>query len=638
MEKAESDLHLLLSAYTEKHDSAMITTALFIQFVVTAVQQKKTDMPGVASFIDDTKNKILQTLNELIKAGSLFIEDDSTDKLFFPSFFCGKIYNAYKHIDASVETAFPNDVSLCIYNLQKHHAKQINILDDFTDYLNTRDEKNQTEVVRLIFPDKYDSALATSSLLPQTILQISLFKLRDHLIRYDNNGFFQKKLKNYFPGKETLVLDYFNNITMQPEKSIESIISGNSFSTSFWSYLRGLVKSELQYQENLYEGRTAHDNALYQSCTIILACNNYYTTLALNERDKALTLSSIDTQMDKPPYYYTFDEIKCFKTSQGQEIYKNYTLQEIETYIKAKLKPSINGDMPLILIFRGSDKEVWYAKKSKMVDLCVRLVAEAMPLLKKSIEERWSSMLKGYYAENSMHSDVVFEELVQDLASINMPHLMPILQDPKLEFVLEEFKASGKEIFLELFHYGEPLPLHKVLGMERELILSSIRIALPLWYSIDFIVNIIGFFRHGRQRTLFFSRKLKPKKAKQDHISKNMLDIDALEKTMVPEGKSMDDELNTLVEKWNQQIGKNAQQESCETVNGIIKDNLIFVFKTLKFSRMTFSSIEDIAGSLIASNDVMKSIHDKKALRSYVILFMLKLMKTREFAPFLKKR
>jgi hypothetical protein len=637
MNHINSDLLLLLGAYAIKHNSAVIITDSFIQSVTAAVLQKKANIPGIKSFFDDTKNKIHKTLDALIKDELVFKEDGSKKNIYIPSFYSGKICEAYEHIDTSIETPLPNDTSLSIYNLQKHHIRHIDVLNNFSSYINKRDEDNKMEIIRLVFFEGYGSALAVSGLLPRKMLQIAMFKLRDYLYRYGNTDFFLEKLKSYFPGKEALVGDYFKNITATPEKSMETIMTGNNFSTSFWSSLFGIVKSELQYQETLSGERTMRDVALYQACTIILACNNYYTTIALNERDKALFFSAIDEEMGKPPYYYTFDEIKNFKSYQGQDVLHGSSVQELTAYIKKKIKPGGNNEMPSIFVFHGPNSEIWYAQKNKIINLCARLIAEASPLFKKCIEDRWRKMIKNYYTENTMRDDFVFEELIRDLALDSMPHLSPILREPKLEFVLDELKTNGEPFLLELFNYGEPLPFRKILGLERETILFTIRASLPIRFSVRFIVKIIGFFKHGTKSELIFKKKRKPNKAAKANPGERDNDnpaIDDLVAGLLPQGETVESELDTLAEKWNQLIDKSAREMLRKDVNEIINASLSFEQKTLKFGNLTVSILEDIAGALIVANDVLNSIHDKKALQSYITLTMLKLMKSRDMPKF----
>jgi hypothetical protein len=248
-------------------------------------------------------------------------------------------------------------------------------------------------------------------------------------------------------------------------------------------------------------------------------------------------------------------------------------------------------------------------------------------------------MIKNYYTENTMRDDFAFEELIRDLTLDNMPHLSPILREPKLEFVLDELRTSGEPFLPELFSYGEPLPLRKILGLEREMILFAVRASLPIWHSMRFIVKIIGFLKHGTKSELIFTKKRKLNKAVKvnpgDRDDKHI--IDALAKSLLPEGETMESELDALAEKWNQVIDKSVREMLRRDVNEIINANLSFELKTLKFGNLTVSILEDIAGALIATNDVLKKVHDKKALQSYVTLTMLKLMKSRDIPTSLKK-
>jgi hypothetical protein len=209
-----------------------------------------------------------------------------------------------------------------------------------------------------------------------------------------------------------------------------------------------------------------------------------------------------------------------------------------------------------------------------------------------------------------------------------MPQLIPILREPKLEFVLEELKMSGTSFQLEPFFKGEPFPLRKILGFQKESILDSIRAELPLWHSMKFIVNIIRFIKHGMNSELIYAKK-KNRMPAAKHNDSAVHNIDVLAKSLIPKGQSIDGELDALAEKWNQILDKSARERLRKTVNDIISSNLAFVRKTLKHGSLTISVMEDIAGSLIASNDILAKIHDKKALQGYVTLYMLKLMKTR---------
>jgi hypothetical protein len=627
MEQAGLDLLLLLGAYTSKYNRAVVETDSFIQSIMTAIRQKKMDMPGIGSFLEDTKNKIYKTLDELIDNKLVFMSDDNAENIYFPEFYQKQISRAYEYIDTSVETPFPGDTTLPIPSLSDLYIKPIGILDNFTEYLINRDENNKTDIVHLIFAKGYDSVFALASMLPKTILQIAMFKLRDYLFRYSNTDFFLGKLRSYFAGKEMIVQDYFKSIMATPEKSVALIESGKDFSSTFWSFIYSLVNTELQYPQTLKGNRSARDVALYQAITIILACNNYYQTIMLNERDKFRSFSIIEEKMNKPPYYYTLKEIGHFKNDKGQELSRDYSPRDLAEYFKQKLNAGDSDKMPSILTFRGPQKEIWYAQKEKAIDICENLIDEALRILRARVKERWLEIIKNYQTENTMYDDFAFEQLLRDLASTHTSHLIPIIWDSKLEFVLEEQKDKSSPVLLELLRSGEPITLRKLLGFKQSIILYSVYAELPFWYSNKFILKIIGFIKHGAKREIIFNKKDKTVEVKSENNSNVSGKIDPLVKNLITGQNSLDGELDALAEQWNQQLNQNARKKLRNDVDSIINAEISFEMRSFKFDNLNIAVIEDIAESLAASNNSLKKIHNKKALCKYIMLTILKRMK-----------
>jgi hypothetical protein len=628
MEQAGSDLLLLLDAYTSKRNSAIVETGSFIQSIMTAIGQKKANMLGISSFWEDTKNKIYKALDELITNKLVLMKDGSAENIYFPAFYQKQISRAYEYIDPSVETPFPGDTALPIPNLPDLDIKRIGILNDFTEYMLNRDENDNTNIVQVVFAEGHGNAFALASMLPKKVLQIAMFKLRDYLSRYGSNEFFRGKLRHYFAGKDMIVLDYFKSITVSPEKSIALIVSGSEFPSMFWSYLYSLINTELQHQQALKGHRDVRDIALYQASTIILACTNYYQTVTLNERDKSRFFLVVEEKMGKPPYYYTLEEIGRFKNDQGREISRDYSPHDLTEYFKQKLKAGDSDTMPSILTFRGPQKEVWYAKKDKVIDLCEKLINEASQILKTCIEKRWYEIIKNYQSEDTMYDNFAFEQLIHELALTHTPHLIPIIQDSKLEFVLEEQEYKRALAWLDLFHSGEQAALRNILRLKQDVILYSIYADLPFWYSNHLLMKIIGFVKHGAKREINFKKKQKTTDVKSEILSNDLSKIDRLVKALITEKDSLDSELDALAEQWNQLLNETARKNLRKDVDSIINTEISFKMRTFKFSNLSISVIEDIAEALIASNNSLKKIHAKKALCKYIMLTMLKRIKT----------
>ena len=98
-----------------------------------------------------------------------------------------------------------------------------------------------------------------------------------------------------------------------------------------------------------------------------------------------------------------------------------------------------------------------------------------------------------------------------------------------------------------------------------------------------------------------------------------------ISKELIPEGSSLDRELNYLVKQWNQMISKEAYNNLTEDVNALIRDYTRRVIKTLSATTFTKERIENLANTLVHTPNMQK-IKDEKALKEYVILYMLRLV------------
>jgi hypothetical protein len=231
-----------------------------------------------------------------------------------------------------------------------------------------------------------------------------------------------------------------------------------------------------------------------------------------------------------------------------------------------------------------------------------------------------------------MNDDVAFEQLLDDLASTCVPHLIPFVKDAKLGLVFAEQRDKKLPDWAELFYSGDQILLHKLLGFKRSVILRSIYVGLPLWYSSKIIVSIIGFIKHGTKKKIIFKKKPKTPKASADNNNKNFVKIDWMVKNLLARSGSIESELDSLAESWNQLLDKNSRQKLRRDVDSIVNAKISYEMKTFNFGNLSISVIEDIAESLISSNNTLNRIPNKKALRKYIMLIILKRLKNKRGA------
>ena len=115
-----------------------------------------------------------------------------------------------------------------------------------------------------------------------------------------------------------------------------------------------------------------------------------------------------------------------------------------------------------------------------------------------------------------------------------------------------------------------------------------------------------------------------PKKAKNRHeaLAEKAKELFA---EFVPEGSTVDRELNFLTKQWNRMISKDAYNNLTEDVNSLIRDYTRRVCNTLSAQTFTKERIENLADALVRTPNMQK-ITEQKALTEYVQLYMLRLV------------
>ena len=93
----------------------------------------------------------------------------------------------------------------------------------------------------------------------------------------------------------------------------------------------------------------------------------------------------------------------------------------------------------------------------------------------------------------------------------------------------------------------------------------------------------------------------------------------------VPEGSTIDRELDYLNKQWNKLITHEANMNLTEDVNALIRDYTRRVSKTLTESTFTKERIKNLAEALVKTPNMQK-IREEKALTEYVTLYMIRLL------------
>jgi len=183
-----------------------------------------------------------------------------------------------------------------------------------------------------------------------------------------------------------------------------------------------------------------------------------------------------------------------------------------------------------------------------------------------------------------------------------------------------------------LFAKGELVPVEELLSLPRKGLLTDVRILLPFWYSIGFLVRIVRFFRSLNPRRPQKAAAMRvesqgaPPAATPDR-QRELRDAAArVERGIVPAGLALDDWLIELESKWNTLLDPQSKRNLTEDVNALVRDYIRNVIRTLRGTNFTEDRIRQLADTLAGSPGLMK-IRNAPALKSYIMGYIVRLVK-----------
>lgn len=194
----------------------------------------------------------------------------------------------------------------------------------------------------------------------------------------------------------------------------------------------------------------------------------------------------------------------------------------------------------------------------------------------------------------------------------------------------DDISTVGFQPFVD----GQLRPYSELLLLTSDNVMSKAKMDLPFIYSIPIISWLITIFR---------SKKKNKKNAVQEEVNQNPFEEKTevkkhvskeealaeqarnLTNDFIPEGSTLDRELNYLQKQWNKMISKEANYALTEDVNSLIRDYTRRVVRTLSAQSFTKDRVENLAETLVKTPNMQK-IGEEKALREYVALYILRLV------------
>lgn len=639
---------VLLKFFAGKQNSATIDFNEFVDYLKRYSEHHLEEQPSLITYLSDTASILNKELADLVESRDILLQETGTDKktIIVIPILVDRFAKRYKEILATPQTPFPQESYLPkkipSEILTRHQAS------DLIEQLLKTETLTDKFLYGLVLPHDSPTILLPSIVSVQTLIECAVLKIRTMLTKDEHHDYFMKKLTVANPGKEMTAKNIFNRFVQTADAAVQ-MFKNPEDSFYFLTQLLFFIKQDYEKVKDF----TQEDLGVLQSVYILEIVANFYKMRAQENSKKEAAFKSLEQQLAKPPYYFTFDAITKFTSNSGVPLLGQYSEDELKNYLHKKSTESSANDLPELLVFKtDSSSQPYFILKSKVMPLILRLCSDARVTIRETIKKNWFSVLKNFDDLPEMKEQKSFERRLEKEVSIQSPILYALLISSFLPLINYEINTapdgstlSGGRI--NFFESGHLIPYSEILFMERTELLSDAKIKLPFWYTIPLVSWVIKMIMrppkskkeksHKTQAQIYHEKEIQNSKADEEEaaitgnplVSKKVALREAarnLENEIVPSSSTLDRELTSYEHQWNKLIGKVTHNNLTEDVNSLIRDYLRKVLRYMKSENFSKERIENLAESLVKTPALQK-IGENDALFMYIQLYIIKLVK-----------
>jgi len=210
------------------------------------------------------------------------------------------------------------------------------------------------------------------------------------------------------------------------------------------------------------------------------------------------------------------------------------------------------------------------------------------------------------------------------------PLLQTILEDPKLLWAYQDLESSLGTVpqNMRLFNRGVLFPFYVLYSLRRKDVIAEIKSELPIWYSNPILLAVIKFFKNlgGKKRPRSHEEDEEKPPAAGGKPDKMKISALQIKSDIVPEGKTVDEHLVTLENRWCSLRDADTRKTMIVGVKSLAKDSLRKHVKLKRLTSIKRSDLREIANYCVSLNNALTKLNDQEALRTYMELYMLKLL------------
>jgi len=623
------DLYSLLRGYAVTAKTATINIKSFLAFVSQYAAKKQHEQPELAVWAANAEVEFKRAIPALLESGRCYISAESKDgNIFLPDFCREIIRNAYQNPDKHSGIPFLTPANLNL-KIPSGCMKSVGILSDMESFFDRKYTENPgaDEIINLQFPQSYGNAIMLSSMIPRKLMELALIKIHYFINHAHNMAHILNTLNLQIKGKERVIKEFMDRILFRPLDCLLDMERFDDFIYLFWVHFCSLVKNDVKAKNEIRDP----DIAVLQAVYVIEVCGSLYRSAVVKKQEMEAAFVRLEECMNLPPYRYSMGDIIKFTSDKGVPLLNSYSEKELEDYIRKAITVSVDGALPAWMSIQGIMDERWFFKKERYLPICSQMLSDAQPQIKSTLVKRWSKLIRDYASEPSMEKDPEYEKLLKKLTNNINPILPTILEDPKLLWAYQELETSLGTVpqAMRLFNRGQLLPFYVLYALRRKDVISEIKSGLPFWYSNPIMLAILKFFKSFRRKKRTQGSEGGSEKRITSGKKVNKLQSSALkiQSTIVPEGMDPDEYMASLEERWLSLRNEDTQKTLLAGVKSLLKDCLRKNIKLRNLKWIKHDDLREICDQLIFQNNALAKLKDQEALRTYMELYMLKLLR-----------
>lgn len=643
---AATSLSSIIRYYAEKQKSAFIDFHEFCVYIKKYAEYHVEEQPELAKYLGDptpTVSAELEGLQE--KKLAAVITNNKKKTIVSISYFSVKFAGQFKEILVADATPYP-----VITDLPKQFPPnylEIKLADTYIPQALEKQDLKSPALYVIQFQHELPSMLLPACVPVKVIMETALNKIRAMLQKEESHDYFLKKLRSSNPGKEITIQSFFANfVDNKNQTDITKSLAGDDY--YYWSQLCYFIRQDYEKIQD----KTVKDINILQAIEFTEIHNTFLKQKSQNEQRKNDALNELSFNLTKPPYFFSMDQILKFKDKNGKTLYGQYNEQDFKDFMTKQTGEAVSNHLPNLLVFKVASGTRYFVVKTKVPALITRLCSEARNVINQTLENEWFETLYAYAKLPEMTNPQEFEKVLADQIESKSPVLWALLNANFMSLMVYEKEIDESMDLYAIFDGTQIRPYSDLLQLKNHAILSAAKYRLPFWYSMPVISWIAALFHLKGNKA---GAKKTPPKQKQTTAmnvgdveipdfddkgnladkkpklkTKHKKDIlaqaaEEIAKEFVPEGSSLDRELDFLCKQWNKMISVQANVQLTEDVNSLIRDYMRKVINTLSESTFTADRVRSLAKSLVKTPNMQK-ITEEKALTEYVELYILKLV------------